>query len=612
LAELQDLGIDLERIGQDLQVQSLAAFSSYFQSLIGSVITKRDQLDHDWQGFEPYLGPFEREVVSALAKFCEDRTLCQIWAGDHTVWNPEPEEIANRLGWMHSVETMQENTNRLKELVRSVLASNGSSGPFTDVVVLGMGGSSLAAQLFGSIFANWTRPLANQANYPVVSVLDTTDPDDISTLSNHLDMERTLFIVSSKSGRTVETLSCFKYFYNLAADVVGLDAVGDRFIAITDPGTALVDIATRLKFRELFLNNPNIGGRYSVLSYFGLVPAALAGVDVDRFLDRAFSMACNAHSCNCPMKGDNIAAQFGVILGNMVLAGRDKLTFITSPSIAAFAGWAEQLIAESTGKEGKGILPVVGETITSPDSYGDDRLFVYVRLDGDGVFDLDVQTLIEASHPVVTFHLRDHYDLGGLFFTWEMATAVAGYLLGVNPFDQPNVEEAKVLARKMISEYRQSGFIPDDDLEKPSARALHEFLGRVRAGDYIAIQAYLRRSADTDASLHELRTTILDHYRVATTVGYGPRYLHSTGQLHKGDGGNGLFIQLTADPEVNIPIPNEAGKPQSDISFGHLIQAQANGDAKALRNRGRRLIRFHLGKDILDGLEKLGRKEIYA
>ncbi len=605
LAELEGLGIDLELVGQGLQERSLAAFDSYFQSLIRSVISKRDQLDFDWKRYESELGSYETEVDRALIKFCEERTMCRIWAGDHTVWKPDPEEITNRMGWMHSIEIMRENVGRLNDFTRSLRANEGASGPITNAVVLGMGGSSLAAQLFGTVFARSSFQSSDQSGYPEVTLLDTTVPDVVSAMASDLDLAHTIFIVSSKSGRTVETMSAFNYFYNLVSANVGPDNAGQHFVAITDPGTALTKIADNLNFRELFLNDPNIGGRYAALSYFGLVSAALAGVDLDQLLDRAFSMAVNAHSCNCPMKGDNIAAQFGTALGTLANAGCDKLTIFTSPSISNFGDWAEQLIAESTGKDGKGILPVVGEPIADPGHYASDRFFAYVRLEGDDKYDQAVTVLIQAKFPVVVFNLKDVYDLGGMFFIWEMATAVACTFLGINPFDQPNVEEAKNLARSLVGQYRESDALPDIDAEPSSAEALSEFLKQLQPGDYIAVQAFLPYSPKIDQLIQGFRRSLRDKYNVSTAVGYGPRYLHSTGQLHKGDGANGLFIQFTADPRVDIPIPTNPGSPESDITCGLLKQAQALGDASALRKKRRRIIQFHLGSDVISGLESL-------
>jgi glucose-6-phosphate isomerase len=469
---------------------------------------------------------------------------------------------------------------------------------YTDVLLIGMGGSSLAPEVFYRTFGDSEEGLD-------LAVLDTTDPDAVRAYDEQLDPAKTLFIVSTKSGGTVETLSGFKYFYNRVVEAVGEADAGDHFIAITDPGSKLVDIARKYNFRAVFLNDSTIGGRYSALSYFGLVPAALVGVDVARLLDRAQAEACNADACNDPVDGDNRAARLGAILGELAKAGRDKLTIIASPPLASFGDWVEQLIAESTGKEGKGILPVVGEPVQSPAAYGDDRLFVYLHLEGDDTYDEAVAALAEADQPVVELRLRDLYDLGRQFFLWEMATAVAGYRLGIQPFDQPNVESAKVRAGEMVSAYSETGELPEGESAPLAAGALHDFLAQAQPGDYISLQAYVPPTVESDEALQALRQELLQRYRLATTVGYGPRFLHSTGQLHKGDAGNGIFVQFTSDPQADVAIPDEAGRPESSMTFGVLKMAQALGDAQALQDEDRRLIRFHLGTDVVGGLERL-------
>jgi glucose-6-phosphate isomerase len=526
----------------------------------------------------------------------EERVIARIWVHDHTVWKPEPAEITNRLGWLHIAEAMRAQIYRLDALVDAVLA-----GGYTDVLLLGMGGSSLAPDVFSKVFGG------QAANYLSLTVLDSTDPGAVLAQAERLDPARTLFIVSTKSGGTAETLSFFKYFYNWAADALGSERAGEHFVAITDPGSKLADLAGRYDFRITFLNDANIGGRYSVLSYFGLVPAALVGVDVETLLEQALTMACNCEPCNCPVNGDNNGAWLGATLGELARAGRDKVTFVTSPRLVNFGDWVEQLIAESTGKEGKGIVPVVGEPVGAPAVYGDDRLFVYLRLDGDDTHDRAVQALEDAGQPVVRLRLRDLYDLGDQFFLWEMATAVAGYRLGINPFDQPNVEAAKVLARGAIAAYAESGELPEDEPAPLTGESLTAFLSQAKEGDYISLQAYVQPTAATDAALLALRTQLRDQLQLATTLGYGPRFLHSTGQLHKGDAGNGLFIQFTADDEQDVPIPDEAGEPGSSMSFGVLKVAQTLGDKQALLDGGRRVVRFHLGDDVVGGLNLLAR-----
>jgi transaldolase/glucose-6-phosphate isomerase len=599
LARLAELGLDLDAITQKLQDDGVAAFAKSFESLMASIAEKRDRLMAEWELQSVSLGSYQGAVDAALDEMVENSVVARIWAHDHTVWKPEPAEITNRLGWLHTAEVMSEDYARLEGLVESVRAAG-----YTHALLLGMGGSSLAPEVFRKTFGVAPGHLD-------LAVLDSTDPDAVLAYEQRLDLARTLFIVSTKSGGTVETLSFFKYFYNRVADGVGADQAGEHFIAITDPGSKLADLAERYNFRATFLNDTNIGGRYSALSYFGLVPAALVGVDVPRLLDDAMSMACATESCVAAR--DNPGAVLGAILGELAKAGRDKVTFVTSPEMASFGDWVEQLIAESTGKEGKGILPVVGEPLGSPDVYGDDRLFVFLRLEGDDSQDAAVQALEDAGHPVVRLRLRNVYDLGGQFFLWEMATAVASHRLGINPFDQPNVEAAKVLARRLVAEYTDTGALPAGEAVPLSQAALNEFLSQAQPGDpssgsgrsYIVIQAYVQPTQETNAALQSLRTQLRDRLKLATSVGYGPRFLHSTGQLHKGDAGNGLFIQFTADAAQDVPIPDEAGSSGSSMSFGVLKMAQALGDGQALLDAGRRVIRFHLGGDVVGGLERL-------
>jgi len=537
------------------------------------------------QGGTARLGRYRPAVEAALEKMERERIVARIWEQDHTVWKPEPDEIANRLGWLHTAEAMHEQVPRLEAWAQAVRQAG-----YTGLLLLGMGGSSLAPELFGKVFARQGAGLS-------LAVLDTTDPDAVLAHAARFDPARTLFIVSTKSGGTVETLSLFNYFYNRTAAVLGADRAGRQFVAITDPGSSLADLARSYGFRDLFLNDPNIGGRYSALSCFGLVPAALVGVDLARLLERARAMAC-ACGPDGPVH-DNPAAWLGAILGELALAGCDKVTLFMPSAIASLGDWVEQLLAESTGKEGKGILPVVGEPPGPAERYGHDRLFIQFEM-GDAV-----QPPMSNTHPVVHLPLEDVYDLGGQFFLWELATAVAGQRLGINPFDQPDVEAAKVLARKAVLAYRETGTLPHDEPAPLTAEALNSFLAQARPGDYVALHAYLQPTAETDAALQRLRLRLRDRLKLATTVGYGPRFLHSTGQLHKGDRGNGLFLQFTSDPVQDLPIPDKAGSPAWSITFGVLKMAQAVGDRQALLAAGRRVIRFHLGSDPVSGLRQL-------
>ena len=553
------------------------------------------------------LGRYQSVVDAACARMMKDRVPDRIWQKDYTLWKSVPEEIVNRLGWLHSPRTMTGRLAQINGLVDAVRKDG-----YTRALLLGMGGSSLAPAVFRKIFGV-------AEGYLDLAVLDSTDPGVVLTFSEQRDLAKTLFIVSTKSGGTVETFSFMKYFFNLLSEMYGAQEAGRHFIAVTDPGSALAELAAVHRFRETFLNDPEIGGRYSALSCFGLVPAALAGVDVKKLLNRAAEAADQERSLHDFGADLPNGLYLGAMMGELARAGRDKLTLVFSPRIACFGDWLEQLIAESTGKEGKGILPVVGESLGWSADYGDDRFFVCVHLDGDEAQDEAIDRLGKAGQPIIKISLQDVCDLGGQVFLWEMATAVAGHILGINPFDQPDVEAAKVLARKMIVQYREKGSLPD---EVPLLRsegievygdcsahspgdALNIFLGSALPHGYIALQAYLQPTAETDAALLRLRNALRDRCRLATTMGYGPRYLHSTGQLHKGDGGRGVFLQLTADDPRDVPIPDNMGQPGSSLSFGMLKAAQALGDRQALLNAGRSVIRFHLGGDIAGGMEIL-------
>ena len=597
LDQLAEIGVDLDAITQKLQDGGVASFAKSFESLMTSVSSKRDQLKAGWEGMTASLGRYQGRVDAGLHEIRSQAVVKRIWQHDHTVWGSDPTEISNRLGWLHSPERMPANVDRIMALVNGVRADG-----YTHALLLGMGGSSLAPEVFYKVYG---QPAGPSNPHLQLAILDSTDPDMLLDRASELDLEQTLFIVASKSGGTVETVSAFKFFYNQVLGEVGEKEAGDHFIAITDPGSKLTDIASRYHFRDLFLNDPEIGGRYSALSYFGLVPAGLVGVNLEELLERAQTMACNADGCNCPVGGDNLGARVGIILGELAKLNRDKLTIVSSPAIAGLGDWVEQLIAESTGKEGKGILPVVGEELGTPDVYGNDRLFVSLRLDGDDNQDAALAALKQAGHPVVRLRLKDKYDVGGQFFLWEMATAIAGSRIDIQPFDQPNVEAAKILARRLVKEYVEKGALPEGQTARLSFESLNTFLEQAQEGDYLAIQAYLQPTAEIDAALAKLRQSLRDRLKLATTVGYGPRFLHSTGQLHKGDRGNGLFVQFTSDAVQDVPIPDEAGEPKSSISFAVLQNAQALGDAQALKDAGRRVIRLHLGQEVVNGLEAL-------
>lgn len=537
------------------------------------------------------LGSSLSRVQGALTDLGANRVIPRIWMHDYTVWDQHPAEITNRLGWLTAAGLTLGMLPQIQAFVEGVRADG-----YTHVLLLGMGGSSMAADVFSRVFGA-------APGYLKLAVLDSTDAGAVLHYAETLDLQRTLFIVGTKSGGTAETLSAFKFFYNRLLDMLGRDLAGQHFVAITDPSSKLDTMATHLGFRETFRNDRNVGGRFSALTHFGVVPAALLGIDVARLLNRVKTMAMDCGPDIAPR--NNPGAWVGAVIGEMAKLGRDKLTFVMSPTLEPFGYWVEQLIAESTGKDGKGILPVVSEPVGPPDIYGEDRVFVYLRLEPEPTHDAAVAALEEAGHPVVRLDLADVYDLGGQYFLWGMATAVAGHLIGVQPFNQPNVEAAKVQARNLITAYQERGELPRGEAAPLSQEALAAFLKQAQPGDYIALQAYVTPTPETDATLQRLCVALRERTRLAVTVGYGPRFLHSTGQLHKGDAGNGLFIQFTSDADPDVDIPIGPGALQSDITFGVLKMAQALGDFAALRQAGRRVVRFHLGTEVVQGLELL-------
>ncbi|MBI4201885.1 MAG: glucose-6-phosphate isomerase [Chloroflexi bacterium] len=523
-------------------------------------------------------------VQAALERTKQQAVLQRLWAGDYTLWQPGPTEIADRLGWLDLPQAMGKELRAMQAFAEGVRQQG-----FRYVVLLGMGGSSLGPEVLRQTFGS-------MSGYPRLIVLDSTVPAWVQAVTQAIEPSRTLFLVSSKSGTTIEPLSFYTYFRRLLEGVVGQEKAGESFVAITDPGTPLQRMAQEQGFRHAFLNPQDIGGRYSVLSLFGLVPAALQGIDLEKLLARAETMrqACAVG----PVEHENPGAWLGAAMAALALRGRDKLTLVLSPAIASFGLWVEQLIAESTGKEGKGIVPIAGEPLAEPGAYGNDRFFVYVRLEGDGNAPLDEATgaFQRAGHPVVTIHLRDRYDLGAEFYRWEFATAIAGHLLGIHPFDQPDVQGAKDATNRLLERYRRIGHLP----EVKTPGKLHFLLEQARPGDYLAVLAYLPQSPDLERAVREVRLRVMRRHRIATTFGYGPRFLHSTGQLHKGGPNTGLFLQLTQAHTMDIPIPGE------DYTFGVLADAQALGDLHSLEAAGRRLARVKLAPDYLaKALERL-------
>ena len=522
---------------------------------------------------------------ATLEELERQNVVGRIWQRDHTVWKPGPDEIADRLGWLDVVGQMRDVVPALTEYANDVRGAG-----FKQLVLLGMGGSSLGPEVLRQTFGS-------SDGFPELTVLDSVVPGQVRAVTDSIDPGSTLFIVSSKSGGTAEPNALYKHFRPMVERAVGADHAGHSFVAITDEETSLESLGHEQGFRAIFFNLSDIGGRYSVLSYFGLAPAALMGLNVDRLLDRAAGMqeACGPA---VPVR-DNPGAMLGATMGGMALKGRDKLTLVTSPSIDSFGLWVEQLIAESTGKEGRGIVPVAGDALVAPEAYGDDRLFVYMRLESDdnGASDAAIGALESSGHPVVRLALQDRYDLGAEFFRWEFATAVAGSVLGINPFDQPDVELAKQRTQDALNEYEYEA---GGELRQPEAQeSIDSLLRDARPGRYLAIMAFCESTGEVDLALEEFRRAVVERYHVATTLGYGPRFLHSTGQLHKGGPDSGLFLQLTVDHAGDIPIPGDP------YTFGVLADAQAVGDLRALKERGRHVVRVHLGPEPAAAIKRL-------
>jgi transaldolase/glucose-6-phosphate isomerase len=584
LANLAKAGIGMESVTAKLLADGVKAFAESFEKLMDGIEEKKARLlapEHVHPGVS--IGTSISDVEAALADLDRRDIVRRIWRKDHTVWKPEPTEITNRLGWLRVTDSMSEQIPTMQSFAREVVDAG-----FRHVVLLGMGGSSLGPEVLRQTFGN-------TAGYPELKVLDSTVPAWVQSVKESIDPTRTLFLVSSKSGTTTEPLALFRYFKGLVESSVGKEKAGQSFVAITDPGTPLLELAGDERFRRAFLNPPDIGGRYSVLSYFGLVPAMLAGIDIMKLLERS---DCMREACaSCVPVHDNPGAWLGACMGTLAARGQDKLTLITSPAISSFGLWVEQLIAESTGKDGKGIIPVAGEPLMEPAHYGNDRLFVYMRLKGDDNAEIDrvIERIRTSGQPVLVLEMQDEYDLGAEFYRWEFATSIAGAILGIHPFNQPNVQQAKDATERVLQEYAASGKLPSIETEGSFA----ELLSKAKKAQYLAIMAYLCKTPGTDKALVELRRKVIERYGIATTLGYGPRFLHSTGQLHKGGPDTGLFLQITAEHEPDIPIP---GMP---YTFGVVADAQALGDFRALKLLGRNITRLQLSKRGEEGILKL-------
>ncbi len=594
--------ISLFDVTHQLQVEGVSSFSDSFAALLGAIVYKTNQLR---------TGTTERvELPEGTGEVAVgDDFLKRLWAKDATLWSSEAAHadiIKHALGWLDIPQKMLESVANLQSFAKEVAAE------YSHAVVLGMGGSSLAPDIMRATFGKIE-------GYPQLHVLDSTDPEQIRALDEQIDVADTLFIVASKSGTTTEPDAFYRYFCDRVSKTVGANKCGRQFVAITDPGTELETEAKEQGFRACFLNDPNIGGRYSALSFFGIVPAAVAGYNINLLLDRGLgSMAANDKGVTAKSAP---GVRFGSALGTLAKNGRNKLTIVTHPSIEAFGAWAEQLIAESTGKMGKGILPVEGEPLGDPADYANDRVFVYVGSnlpDADAATAEKLKALEAAGHPVIRLAMNDQYDIGEQFYLWEIATATAGAILQIDAFDQPNVQESKDNTKALLAEYKSKGSFEEPNASLTTAAmditflsgskqitgsdatsALSGVFNQIKPGDYVAFCAYIDRDEENIAALNEMRLKVRDAKKCATTVGFGPRFLHSTGQEHKGGPDTGIFVQITADAPFDLQIPG------MQVGFKTLIAAQALGDLQSLDKRNRRGLRVHLKGDVTSGLKAL-------
>ena len=547
-------------------------------------------------------GTERKEFAVALAEMQKENIVARIWEKDTSVWSAAPEHakiIANSLGWLTVPGKVLERVAELKSFANEVKAAG-----FTHAVVLGMGGSSLCPEVLRQSFGP-------QKGFPELLVLDSTVPAAVAHIEAQIKLETTLFLVASKSGSTTEPVMFERYFYDRVRQVKG-DKVGENFVAITDPGTLLEKQAREENYRKTWVNWPDIGGRYSALSFFGMVPFAVMGGDVETFLQRAVSLA---NICRNPQAADNPGAVLGVLLGKLAARGVDKVTLVASPRIASLGLWIEQLVAESTGKAGKGIVPIAGEALGAPADYGKDRVFAAISVEGDSSAKEKLAALDQAGFIVINQELSGPLDLGATFFLWEFATAVASHILGIDAFDQPNVQESKDNTKRILGEFVAQGALPqskpvaaegalqlyseDKTLGTTLDAAVAAHLAKVKAGDYVAITQYFVETEEAEALVQQLRLTVRQRTKAAVTTGYGPRFLHSTGQLHKGGANSGVFVQLTSQDAKDVPIPQEP------FGFSVLKQAQAQGDLESLVKHGRRAVRIDLGADVVAGLKRL-------
>jgi transaldolase / glucose-6-phosphate isomerase len=610
--ELKAVGIDMTAVTTKLTEEGVASFSESFDELFEVIEARRVQVTRSIiSRHGAALGKYQDDFESTLKDLDKQKVVSRMWKKDPTVWKDDPTHeniIRNALGWLKVAETMQPHVAELVAFAEEIRKAE-----FEYAVVLGMGGSSLCPEVL-------SRSFEGREGYPRLYVLDSTVPTAIRHLEQRINIGKTLFIVSSKSGDTTEPQMFQRYFHDRVKRIKG-DTAGENFVAVTDVGTQLTKDAAHHRFRRVFINMPDIGGRYSALSYFGMVPFVVMGGDVKTLLQRALQAQ---HACVSPVGiKENPGARLGAMLSSLAKAGRNKLTLITPAPLDSLGLWIEQLIAESIGKDGKGIVPVAGEPLGSPDDYNSDRVFAFLHTQSSKTGDIDAKlaALEAAGHPVLRHTLLDPLDLGEEFFLWEFATAVAGALLAVDPFDQPNVQESKENTKRLLNEYVQTGSLAHQkliiaeesmrvfgdeaarDLLRRGGSSMQEIftahLSRIKPGDYFAVTQYIEELNNYEGLLQQIRIAVRDEKKVATTSGYGPRFLHSTGQLHKGGPDNGVFLQITSEDINDIEIPSEK------FTFGALKQAQALGDFESLAARGRRAIRVDLGRDVEKGLRRL-------
>jgi len=609
---LPKAGINIKDVTDKLTKDGVKLFADAFDQLLAAVEKSSSNPVAPRVSRQTYTLPQDlaASVKTAKDDWRANGKVRRLWQRDAALWTGTDE--ANWLGWLGITEDQLAQHENLRKV-----AEDARSGGFSSILLLGMGGSSLCPEVLRLTYGKI-------AGYPDLHVLDSTDPAQIKSFEDKIDVAKTLFIVSSKSGSTLEPNIFKQFFFESVKQAIGEDKAGSRFIAITDPGSKMQKVAEADKFRHIFFGLPSIGGRYSALSNFGIVPGAVMGIDSKKFLERTEEMVQACASC-VPVE-ENPGVVLGLILGCAAKAGRDKVTIITSLGIHDLGAWLEQLIAESTGKQGKGIIPVDREAIGASEVYGNDRVFAYLRLESepDKEQDAKVSALEKAGHPVVRISLTDTYDLGQEFFRWEIATAVAGSIIGINPFNQPDVEASKIVTRNLTNEYEKNGSLPSekpilddkgaklftDDrnaaelakaagFEKSLVAYLKGHLSRIKAGDYFALLAYVQMNEEHEKQLQAIRYAVRDKKHVATCLGFGPRFLHSTGQAYKGGPNSGVFLQLTCDDAKDLPVPGQK------YTFGIVKAAQARGDFQVLAERGRRALRVHLGADLAAGLRTL-------